>query len=321
LSKAALPWARALKAARETARAFAAYAGVCFRELGDCVDRWITLNEPLCAAYLGYYHGVHAPGVKDLGQALRAVHHLNLAHGLAVEAYRKTGLKAPIGITWNLSTPRPATGRREDAEAAAIIRASESEVFTGPVFGRGYPERLKDLGFRFPVEDGDMEQIARPIDFVGLNFYSEGAATRDEAAPLKAGGAAAWQDVSDMGWPSTPWGLLRQLRWARDLSRGLPLFVTENGYANPDTVTPDGRVHDRPRIEYLKRHLEACAQAVAEGVPLRGYYAWSLLDNFEWAWGYTRRFGLVHVDYATQKRTPKDSAYFFRDVIAGYGEW
>jgi len=309
-------------AARSTALAYAEYAKACFRELGGCVDRWLTLNEPFCIAYLGYYAGVHAPGIKDAAQAVNAVHHLNLGHGLAVSAYRKTGLAAPIGITWNMSTPRPATARKEDIEAAAILKAVESEVFVHPVFGKGYPEICtKKLGFNFPVEAGDLDIIQSPIDFVGMNYYREDPAVYDAASPFLAKTVESWQDTSDMGWYITPAGLMRQLHWMRELSAGLPLYITENGYANNDVVSGDGRVHDKPRIEYLQKHFEVCAQAIKEGINLKGYFAWSFMDNYEWAEGYTKRFGIVYVDYATQQRIPKDSAYFFRDVMAGYVEW
>jgi beta-glucosidase len=307
---------------RSVTAAFEAYARVCFAELGAYVDQWITINEPYCVAYLGYYAGVHAPGIRDLGQAAKAVHHINLAHGLAVKAYRETGIKAPIGITWNPSTPRPATGRPADKQAALAARALETEVFMFPVLGKGYPETVsRDLGLSFPVEPGDLEIIAGKIDFIGVNYYNEGAVGYDETAPFKYGGRPAWQECSDMGWPTVPQGLKRQLRWIGEVSGGLPLYITENGYARQDVVESDGRVHDRERIDYIRRHLEVCRDLIKEGLNLKGYYAWSFMDNFEWAYGYTKRFGIVHVDYATQKRTPKDSAYFFRDLMAGYGEW
>jgi beta-glucosidase len=154
-----------------------------------------------------------------------------------------------------------------------------------------------------------------------MNYYSENPAVYDETSPFRAKTVKSWQDTSDTGWYVTPAGLLRQIRWMHEISRGLPLFVTENGYANADIVSPDGRVHDKPRIEYLKKHLAVCARALRENINLKGYFVWSFMDNFEWAMGYTKRFGIVYIDYATQERIPKDSAYFFRDTIAGYGEW
>ena len=318
-------------AERSIVTAFEEYARVCLKELGALVDQWITINEPFCVAYLGYRFGVHAPGVKDMQKALNAVHHVNLAHGLAIKAYRKTGLKAPIGITWNPSTPRPATADSADKKAALYARALETEVFMFPCLGRGYPDIVtKELKLSFPVKPGDMESIAQKIDFIGVNFYNEIPVAWDKKAPCKYTGKPFWQDTSEMGWPLTPGGLERQLGWISGILKtafgasggeGLPIYITENGYARNDEVGPDGCVHDRERIEYIRQHLAVCAELIKEGVNLKGYYAWSFLDNFEWAWGYTRRFGIVHVDYFTQKRTPKDSAWFFRDVIAGYGEW
>jgi beta-glucosidase len=310
-------------AERSIVSAFEEYAKVCFKELGDLVDQWITINEPFCIAYLGYLYGVHAPGHRDLQKALNAVHHVNLAHGVAVKAYRKTGLAAPIGITWNPVTPRPATARPADKKAAKIARALETEVFIHPCLGKGYPELVtKSLKCSFPVKDGDMETIAGPIDFIGINYYNESPVSADKKARFKFVTKPFWQDVSDMGWPVVPGGLYRQLKWIAGMAApGTPIYITENGYARKDEIEPDGNVHDRERIEYLKQHLTVCSELIKAGMNIKGYFAWSFLDNFEWAYGYTKRFGIVHVDFFTQKRTPKDSAWFFRDVIAGFGEW
>ncbi|MDR2536212.1 MAG: beta-glucosidase [Treponema sp.] len=302
--------------------AFTEYAKICFNELGDLADQWITINEPFCVAYLGYLWGVHAPGIKNINLTVKTIHHLNLGHGAVVKAYRKTGLKAPIGITLNLSMPRPATGNKADKRSALIARAVESEVFLYPILGKEYPSAaVKEFGVDFPIQSGDLETIAEPIDFIGVNYYTETAVGQDKKALFKYSGRPAWQDTTDMGWTIVPQGLERLLKWVHEASNGLPIYITENGYANKDTVDTDGRVHDRERIEYLKHHLEVCASLIKEGVNLKGYFAWSFLDNFEWAFGYTKRFGIVYVDYETQKRIVKDSAYFFRDIIAGYAEW
>jgi beta-glucosidase len=309
-------------AERSTAEACAEFARVCFAELGEDVDQWITINEPFCIAYLGYLLGVHAPGIKDLDQAVKAVHHVNLAHGLMVKAYRKTGLTAPIGITWNPSTPRPATRGRADVKAAQIARAFETEVFMLPVLGKGYPETvLKELKLPFPIKSGDMELISQPVDFIGVNYYTEHPVGADRKALCKYATKPSWQETTGMGWPIVPGGLRRQLLWVHSISGGLPIYITENGCAQPDELGPDGRVHDLDRIRYIRKHLAVCADLIREGVNLKGYFVWSFIDNFEWAYGYSKRFGIVYTDYATQKRMPKDSAYFFRDVIAGYGEW
>jgi beta-glucosidase len=298
------------------------------------VDMWITINEPYCVAYLGYFYGVHAPGYQDQKKALAAVHHVNMAHGIAVREYRKAqssapGLKAPIGITWNPITPRPATAREADKKAAAFSQAFNTEVFIFPCLGKGYPELVTNaMPDAFPVQAGDLETIAQPIDFIGVNFYSESPAAADENAPLKISMKPFWHDFTAMGWPITPNGFERQLLWIAEITKGafgkaeIPIYITENGCACEDIVTcGEHRVHDSERVKYLQQHLAVCANVIKKGVPLKGYYVWSLLDNFEWAFGYTRRFGIIHVDFKTMKRTPKDSAYFLRDTIAGYGEW
>jgi beta-glucosidase len=314
--------------ARSIVDAFEEYAGVCFKELGDLVDMWITLNEPLCTANNGYFNGRHAPGICDHQKMLDAVHHLNMAHGAAVKAYRKTGLKAPIGITWNPVTPRPATLSAADKRAAEIARAFDTEIYMFPCLGKGYPEIVtKEFNCGFPVKSGDMETIAQPIDFIGVNYYFENPVGTDEKARFKYSGRPSWQNCTDMNWPIVPGGLERQLLWIAEISKGafgkneIPIYITENGCARNDEIEKDGRVHDRERIEYLKQHLSVAADLIKKGLPLKGYFMWSLMDNFEWLWGYTKRFGIVYVDYFTQKRTPKDSAYFMRDVIAGFGEW
>ncbi|MCL2196237.1 MAG: GH1 family beta-glucosidase [Treponema sp.] len=311
---------------RSVVEAFEEYVKVCYRELGDLVDMWITINEPVCIAYLGYLYGVHAPGHRDLDKALAAAHHVNMAHGTAVREYRKTGLKAPIGITWNPTTPRPATKKEEDKKAADLARAFHTEIFMFPCLGKGYPELVKASGAKIPVKDGDLELIAQPIEFIGVNFYSESPAAADESAVFKYTMKPFWHDTTGMGWPITPGGLDRQLLWITEISKGafgkaqIPIYITENGCAYEYTVSADGRIHDKERIKYLHQHLAVCADVIKKGVPLKGYYVWSLLDNFEWSFGYTKRFGIIHVDFKTLKRTPKDSAYFLRDTIAGFGE-
>ena len=312
---------------RSVLGAFEEYVKICYKELGDLVDMWITINEPFCITYLGYLDGVHAPGVTDKQKALAAVHHVNMAHGIAVREYRKTGLKAPIGITWNPGTPRPATSSEADKKAAVIARALETEIFIFPCLGKGYPEQIKISDYNVPLMEGDLETIAQPIDFIGVNYYAEYPVSAVKNDPLKTSSKPFWQETTEMGWPCIPSGLERQLLWITEISKGafgkneIPIYITENGRACDDIVTPDGRVHDKQRIEYLQQHLAVCADVIKKGVPLKGYYVWSLLDNFEWAWGYTKRFGIIHIDFKTLKRTPKDSAYFLRDTIAGYGEW
>jgi len=312
---------------RSIVSAFEEYVKICYKELGDLVDMWITINEPLCVAHLGYLYGVHAPGIRDQQKTFAAIHYVNMAHGIAVKEYRKTGLKAPIGITWNPNTPRPATLKEEDKKGADMLRALTTEVFMFPCLGKGYPALAKEAGYSFPIQDGDLELIAQPIDFIGVNYYNEVPQAYDENDPLKNTTKPSWQDVTFMDWPITPGGLERQLLWITEISKGafgkkeIPIYITENGCACNDVIAPNGRVHDIERINYLQQHLKVCADLIKKGVPLKGYYVWSLIDNFEWSWGYTKRFGIIHVNFKTLKRTPKDSAYFLRDTIAGYGEW
>jgi beta-glucosidase len=306
---------------RETAYAFASFAKTCFESLGELVDQWITLNEPYCSAYLGYLEGVHAPGIRDMEIATRAVHHLNLAHGLALAEYRKMQLAAPIGITLNPMTPRPATRSGKDRKAADYAKAFETDVFLHPLFGRGYPALVtEDLGIRYPIEQGDLDLISAPVDFVGVNYYQENAVSFDGTAPLRYRYEPVWQPVTSQHWPITPYGLLRILHYIDEVSGHLPLYVTENGCASDDVVA-DGRVHDLDRCDYLNKHLAICKQAIDEQVDLRGFFVWSFIDNYEWAWGYSKRFGIVYDDYETQRRIPKDSAYMLRDIIAGYCEF
>ncbi|MDR1215604.1 MAG: beta-glucosidase [Treponema sp.] len=301
--------------------AFVEYAKVCFKELGDCVDQWITMNEPLCITFIGYMEGRHAPGVRDPAQCMRAVHHVLLAHAKAVQAYRATGLKAPIGIALNINTPRPATKDPADIAAAQLARSCGAELFVFPLLGKGYPSVLAEKGWKMPIESGDMEAIAEKIDFIGLNYYFENAVSADKDNPMGYSDTPFWQKCTDMGWPIVPNGLYRQIKWVNDAACGkIPIYITENGEAVADVVASDDRIHDQERIDYLKKHLAVCSQLIEDGVPLKGYFVWSLLDNFEWACGYTKRFGIVYVDYNTQKRTLKDSAYFLRDMIAGYVE-
>lgn len=306
---------------RDTAYAFAAYAKACFEQLGSYVDRWITLNEPFCSAYLGYLYGEHAPGHTDAREAFDAVHYLNLAHGLAVKEYRKTGLDKPIGITLNPVAPRPATRKKEDYHASELARAVNTDVFLHPLVRKRYPVLVTEtLKISFPVQAGDMDIIAEPLDFIGINYYNEGAVVYDEKMPFKYRDVPVWQRTTDMKWPIVPYGLLRLLHYFDDETKGLPLYITENGCAAKDVVE-EGRVHDLLRCDYLNQHFTICKQAIDEGVKLKGYFVWSFLDNFEWAFGYSKRFGIVYVDYKTQERIVKDSAYMMRDVISGYCEF
>ena len=305
---------------RATALHFEAYARACFDALGDRVKSWITINEPLCVTFLGHLSGHHAPGIQDEVAAYRAIHHVNLAHGIALRVFREGGYDGQIGTTLNLSTPRPATARAEDQLAADRAADRDSRMFLDPLFGKGYPERhlAAHPNLAMPIEDGDMALIAGKLDFLGLNYYNERAVRFDPEAPEQFSDVPTYYPTTAMGWPIVPDGLYRQLHWVQEATGGIPLYVTENGCAVDDQLSEDGtRVHDPDRIEYLRSHFEACAQAIDDGILLKGYYLWSLIDNFEWAWGYTRRFGIVYCDYTDLRRVPKDSYYFYREVIAG----
>jgi beta-glucosidase len=324
---------------RRTAERFGEYAEVVAAALGDRVPLFITLNEPWCSAYLGYASGVHAPGRTDGAAALTAVHHLNLAHGLAAAAVRHAAPAAGVALTLNLAWVRPENPDSPlDAEAARRVDGLQNRVFLGPVLRGEYPADVQadtagvtDWSF---IRDGDLEVISAPLDALGVNYYSPTIVrhwTRErpkESADGHGDGTAspwiACDDAefpiqhgrkTDMGWSIDPRGLTELLlRVARE-APGLEIMVTENGAAFPDVVDGEGRIVDTDRIDYLRTHLAAVHAAIEAGAPVVGYYVWSLLDNFEWAWGYSKRFGIVHVDYDTQVRTLKDSALFYADVI------
>ncbi|WP_374204306.1 GH1 family beta-glucosidase [Streptomyces sp. HPF1205] len=318
--------------ARDTAYRFAEYAGLVAEALGDRVPTWTTLNEPWCAAFLGYAEGVHAPGRTEPEAALRAAHHLNLAHGLAVGVLRElTRPSSEVLLSLNLAAVRPLSGGRADAEAARRVDALANRVFLDPVFHGRYPRDLisdtaplTDWSF---VEDGDLRIVSRPVDGLGINYYTPtvvGAGSHPLPSPWPAahdhvGFVPAPGPRTAMDWPVDAGGLYELLVRLRDELPGTPLLVTENGAAYDDYADPAGAVHDPERIAYLRAHLEAVQRAMAAGADVRGYFLWSLLDNFEWAHGYGKRFGLVHVDYATQRRTPKDSASWYADVVARGG--
>jgi beta-glucosidase len=317
---------------RDTAYRFADYAMLVFDKLSDRVDNWTTLNEPWCSAFLGHASGRHAPGVTDPASAFAAVHHLLVGHGLAASALRAAGAQT-IGITLNPASVLPLDPENAaDVDAARIIDGLHNRIFLDPMLKGQYPPdmlghigRFTDKAF---IRDGDEALIHQPIDVLGVNFYQPtyvSAKPGEPASPENPGseGIAFRKPVgpvTDMDWQIEPAGLTRLLeRLHRDYP-GTPLLITENGAAYPDG--PDattGRVHDTSRIEYLDGHLRACHEAISRGVDLRGYFVWSLIDNFEWSEGYAKRFGIVHVDYTTQMRLPKDSARWYSDVIRRNG--
>jgi beta-glucosidase len=297
-------------AVRDTAERFAEYAALMADELGDLVAAWITHNEPWVVAFLGHAEGVKAPGIRDWPTALRVSHHLLLSHGLAVPALQSS---APVGITLNL-----APVRSDDAAAAARMDGYMNRWFLDPLLRGSYPadmvshyeHRFGDLGL------GDLDVISRPIDFLGVNYYSPQRVRSDPARqPLEIGYVRPPGSTTAMGWEIDADGLHELLVRVREDYGDIPIYITENGAAFDDPPVVNGTLEDPRRVEYLRSHLASLEQAVADGVDVRRYFAWSMLDNFEWEHGYTKRFGLVYVDYSTQRRVPKRSGLWYRDFI------
>ncbi len=304
---------------REIAYAFERYAESCFKHLGDKVKLWVTLNEPYCSSFVSYEFGEHAPGYKDRKMAYEAAHHLNLGHGLAVKKFRSMDCKGEIGVVLNLSYPRPANPTEQDIEAADRGADKGFYMFTDAIFKGVYPQRhLQALGIELPIERGDMDLVSEKIDFLGVNYYMEDAVTFDDAEPERFRKVVSAKKKTAMNWDVVPTGLYRLLKQVQRNYGDIPLYITENGCAYYDTLNEDeSRCHDPERIEYYAQHFAQVGRLLSEGVNLKGYYAWSFIDNFEWAWGYTRRFGLVYCDYQDMRRIPKDSYYYYREVIAG----
>ena len=308
---------------RETIDAFVEYADVVSRALGDRVALWMTLNEPWAVAFEGHDTGEHAPGLRDPKLAVQVAHNLLVSHGLAVPVLRANGASS-IGITISVRPADPASASAEDVDAARLHRAREAGWFLDPLYGRGYPTEIlqiyERLGWAPEVRGGDMDAIASPTDFLGLNYYSHVAVRHDaEAAPFQIAEVPQAGELTETGWPVNPRALHDLLIGVHADVGPTDLYVTGNGAAFVDEVPPDGRVHDERRGSYLREHFRSAARAIQAGVPLRGYFVWSLLDNFEWAEGYSKRFGIVRVDYDTQRRTIKDSGHFLREVIAANG--
>lgn len=338
-------------AARETAERFAEYAEIVARELGEGIGLWITLNEPWVAAWMGYGTGRHAPGRSEIGLALAATHHLLLGHGLAIQALRgELGEEALLGITLNLAPVHAHGDSESDRLAQRLVDGNLNRLFLDPLFRGRYPEdmvehyreRRPGLGV---LREGDLETIAAPIDFLGVNYYSprnvvalervrdgvapaglaalaqraESRASRDRPIAEELGAAEVWPlhlDTSAMGWTIEPEALTELLLRLHAEYGPRPLYITENGTAVNDYADPEGRVVDPERIAYLDSHLRAAQAAIEQGVDLRGYFTWSLLDNFEWSLGYSKRFGLVYVEYSSQRRIPKASFDWYREVVA-----
>ena len=326
---------------RDTAYRFRDYAVTMHEAIGDRVDVWTTLNEPWCAAFLGYTGGQHAPGRQSREDGLAAAHHLMLAHGLAVEALRERAPDANLGITLNFEVEDPLNpDDPADVDAARRLDGGFTRIFADPILRGAYPadvlDDVREYGLERHIQEGDLEIISTPIDSLGVNYYHgnavaavpaehplEGGApvTRPSSSPFPGGDGAYTHPrglpVTDQNWEVQPEGLTRLLlRLQEDYTgpRGIALYVTENGSAYEDVADADGFVDDQQRLEFVDVHLRAVKDAIDEGADVRGYFGWSLLDNYEWAWGYGKRFGLVRVDYATQERTVKASGRWYGRV-------
>ncbi|MCS7192862.1 MAG: GH1 family beta-glucosidase [Armatimonadetes bacterium] len=309
---------------RDVAYYFADYASVLAHKLGDRVKNWMTNNEPWVVAWIGYDMGFHAPGIKNTKVALQVAHHLLLSHGLAVEVLRNFGdSETKVGIVLNLSPVHPASESEEDKAVAWRYDGFLNRWFLDPIFVGSYPADMWEwYGQLVPeVKPGDMAIIGRKIDFLGVNYYTRSVVKNDpQGGMLKLSHVRIeGSEYTEMGWEVYPDGLYELLtRLNRDYK--IPEFyITENGAAFKDEIAPDGKVHDERRLNYLRKHFLRAHKAIQDGVPLKGYFVWSLMDNFEWSHGYTKRFGVVYVDYETQKRIVKDSGYWYKQVIAENG--
>jgi len=318
---------------RDTAERFAEYAVAVYERLHDRVTHWTTLNEPWVSAFIGYASGRHAPGIQDGEAALRAAHHLMLGHGLATTAMRAQGdADSVFGITLNVTQATPASDDAADVDAARRVDGLTNRLFFDPLLRGSYPadalEDVKAVTDGSHIQDGDLETIHVPLDFLGINYYYR---TTVRAAGGEHDSEPVWPGQSDiepvltglpqteMGWEIDPEGIYEFLtRVGRDYP-GVPLYITENGAAIADEKSDDGEVHDPARVEYLDGYFRAAHRAIADGVDLRGYFVWSLLDNFEWAFGFSKRFGLIYVDFETLERTPKDSARWYAQVTRANG--
>ncbi len=303
--------------APETVLAFGRYADVVARRLGDRVHDWMTLNEPEVAAFAGHYVGVHAPGIRDFGTAVGVSHHLLLAHRTAADAIRAAHRDARVGIALNLSPCDPASDSTADAEAAARMDGYLNRWFLDPLFGRGYPKDILELYRPYFDRGGELQRYDGMLDFLGVNYYAR-RIVRAGSGPLRADRVEPeGAERTAIGWEVHPASFRKLLvRLHRDYAPR-HLYVTENGAAYDDVVLDD-RVDDSARVAFLARHFEAAAAAIADGVPLRGYFIWTLMDNFEWAHGTSKRFGIVHTDYPTQRRRVKASGEWYRRLIVAH---
>lgn len=306
---------------RDSVKWFEEYAVKVFEELNDSVKLWITHNEPYCSSIYSYYEGVHAPGHKNSREALIVAHHILLSHGTAVEAFRKFNFKnSKIGITLILTPSYPATGSKEDTEAASRSDGHSIRWFLDPIFKSCYPEDMKEVYKEFIgdfdfIRDGDLQKISIINDFLGVNYYSRDLIEFSKDSELNIRKTHGNFERTEMDWEIVPESLYDLIIRLRKEYTRIPIYITENGAAFNDRITKDGKVHDNRRIDYLRKHFKKVVELNQKGADIRGYFIWSLMDNFEWQHGYSKRFGIVYVDYETQERILKDSALWYRDLI------
>ena len=319
-----LPFELQLKggwANREIVDWFAEYSEILFKNFGDRVKHWITLNEPWVVAFVGHLFGIHAPGIKDIYITFHVVHNLLRAHAKAVKIFRDFVSDGKIGITLNNTAVTPATNDEKDKFVAETMhQINNYPLFLNPIFKGNYPEKVLELALQFLPKgfEKDLSEIQSPIDFVGINYYSGSAVKYDPGSFMGIKIVQRNLPKTEMGWEIEPEGFYRILKGVQDEYNPKEIYVTENGAAFKDTVE-DGEIHDNDRIDYLAKHFEQALKAISDGVNLRGYFVWSLMDNFEWAEGYSKRFGIIYVDYSTQKRIMKDSAKWYKKVIQNNG--
>lgn len=297
------------------------FATKCFEELDDDVAMWITHNEPFCASFLAYQTGDGAPGIATTEKGLRAAHHILLSHGKAVQAYRKMGGKKRIGITLNLGVHYPEKSTFADRLAVKLSDGYGNRWFLDPIFHGCYPDDMTTLfaarcgtDFDFIME-GDLDVISSPIDFLGVNYYASTVIRYRGAAPYLTGNGYSAHEKTTMGWDITPDSLVELIDRVRRDYTNIPVYITENGSAWDDEVA-DGKVHDEKRCSYLKQHLNAVSKANDMGLNIAGYFVWSLMDNLEWNHGYSKRFGIIYINFETLERIPKDSFYLYQKSIA-----
>jgi beta-glucosidase len=306
---------------RDSVKWFEEYSSRLFKELNESVWLWITHNEPLCASFIGYHEGIHAPGHKNLKEAVTAAHHILMSHGSAVMNFRKLKFKnSAIGITLNLTPSYPAKDTKEDKKAASVFDSQYNRWFLDPLFKAHYPEDMKEVfkkligDFAF-IKEGDMDKISVKNDFLGVNYYSRELIKYSHDSELEYKKTHGNFERTEMDWEIVPQALYDLILRIREEYTGIPIYITENGAAFKDKLSKDRKIHDGKRIDYLRKHLKKIAELNRKGMDIRGYFLWSLMDNFEWGHGYSKRFGIIYIDYETQNRILKDSALWYEDLI------